>query len=85
MTNASPSVPRALSRSLRSLLIPVLALALALCLGAIIMYISGDNPCAAYQGLFAGAFGDGRAWATTIRRMTPWAPASPAASMLRTR
>lgn len=60
-----------MTRILRSLLIPVLALLAALLTGAIVMLIFGDNPLSAYQGLFAGAFGDGRAWATTIRKMTP--------------
>ncbi|MCC6168048.1 MAG: ABC transporter permease, partial [Caldilineaceae bacterium] len=35
------------------------------------MLIFGDDPVAAYKGLFAGAFGSGRAWAATIRKMTP--------------
>jgi ABC-type uncharacterized transport system permease subunit len=55
----------------RALLIPVLALAAALALGAVIMMIFGDDPIKAYQGLFTGAFGSGRGWATTVRKMTP--------------
>jgi simple sugar transport system permease protein len=55
----------------RALLLPALALLLALLLGAIIMLLSGDNPLQAYQGLFAGAFGSQRAWAATLRKMTP--------------
>uniref|UniRef100_A0A540VFG1 ABC transporter permease n=2 Tax=Litorilinea aerophila TaxID=1204385 RepID=A0A540VFG1_9CHLR len=35
------------------------------------MAIFGDDPVRAYQGLFSGAFGNGRAWSTTIRKMTP--------------
>ena len=31
----------------------------------------GDDPILAYQGLFQGAFGSGRAWSSTIRKMIP--------------
>jgi simple sugar transport system permease protein len=55
----------------RALLIPVLAVVTALLIGAVIMVIFGDDPVAAYRGLMSGAFGGGRAWATTIRKMTP--------------
>lgn len=53
------------------LLIPILAVLTALVVGAIIMLIFGDDPLSAYRGLLTGAFGSGRAWATTIRKMTP--------------
>jgi simple sugar transport system permease protein len=53
-------------------LVPVLALSLALVLGAVVMLVFGDNPWVAYRGLFEGAFGDGRAWATTIRKVAPF-------------
>lgn len=78
MTSSSPTQPNALSRLLRSLLTPTLALLLALLLGAVVMWIFGDpafslqRPLDAYRGLFDGAFGDGRAWATTIRKMVPF-------------
>jgi simple sugar transport system permease protein len=55
----------------QALLVPALALATALLIGAVIMLIFGDDPLAAYSGLFAGAFGSGRAWSTTLREMTP--------------
>jgi simple sugar transport system permease protein len=55
----------------QALLIPALALLAALALGAVIMLLSGDDPVKAYQGLFAGAFGSARGWATTVRKMTP--------------
>jgi general nucleoside transport system permease protein len=55
----------------RSLIIPALALATALIVGALIMLLFGDNPLEAYSGLFAGAFGNARGWAATIRKMTP--------------
>lgn len=55
----------------RALLIPTLALAAALVLGGIIMFLFGDDPISAYQGLFSGAFGSARGWSSTIRKMTP--------------
>lgn len=51
--------------------IPALAVITALAIGAIIMLIFGDNPLAAYSGLFQGAFGSARGWSTTVRKMTP--------------
>jgi simple sugar transport system permease protein len=59
------------SRIGRALLVPALALITALLIGAAVMLIFGDNPLTAYRGLLAGAFGGGRAWATTLRKMTP--------------
>lgn len=55
----------------RSLLIPALALVLALLVGAVVMLIFGDNPLQAYKGLFEGAFGSARAWDRTLLKMTP--------------
>ncbi|MEZ4835976.1 MAG: hypothetical protein R2873_28935 [Caldilineaceae bacterium] len=78
MTTSSPTQPSWISRLLRSLLTPTLALLLALLLGGVVMWIFGDpafsleRPLDAYGGLFDGAFGDGRAWATTIRKMVPF-------------
>ncbi|CAN5825136.1 ABC transporter permease [soil metagenome] len=62
---------RFLPRIGRALLLPVLALLTALVMGALIMWISGDDPIKAYKGLFSGAFGSGRGWASTVRRMAP--------------
>lgn len=53
------------------LLIPILAVFSALLVGAIIMWIFGDDPIAAYRGLWEGAFGSARSWSATIRKMTP--------------
>jgi simple sugar transport system permease protein len=61
----------ALRRIGQALLIPVLALWTALVIGAVIMLIFGDDPIKAYRGLFAGAFGNARGWAATVRKMTP--------------
>jgi len=55
----------------RALLVPTLAVITALLIGAVVMLLFGDDPLAAYRGLFSGAFGNGRAWSTTIRKMTP--------------
>lgn len=54
------------------MLTPFLAIITALIIGAIVMLLSGDNPFLAYFGLFRGAFGSGKGWATTIRKMTPF-------------
>ncbi len=59
-------------RTLRALLIPSLALLSALLAGAVVMLLSGDDPMAAYSGLFQGAFGDGKGWARTIRKTVPF-------------
>ena len=61
----------AVRRKFQVFLIPALAVVTALLVGAIIMLIFGDNPIAAYRGLFEGAFGSPRNWAETVRRMTP--------------
>lgn len=58
-------------RIFQALLIPLLAVITALIVGAVIMLIFGDNPLAAYRGLFDGAFGSPRGWASTVRKMTP--------------
>ena len=55
----------------QTLLIPFLAVVTALIIGAIIMWLSGDDPLSAYRGLFSGASGSARGWATTVRKTTP--------------
>jgi len=74
MATATPALPapHPLGRVLRALLIPLLALLTALAAGALVMYLSGDDPQSAYTGLFKGAFGSGRAWAITIRKTVPF-------------
>ncbi len=64
-----PSLAR---RIFRPMVIPVLALFTALVVGAIVMFVSGDDPITAYKGLFQGAFGSGKAWARTIRLTIPF-------------
>lgn len=63
--------PSFFSRVGRAILYPALALIVALLLGALLMFLFGDNPVQAYKGLFQGAFGSARGWATTLRKMTP--------------
>jgi general nucleoside transport system permease protein len=60
------------NRMVRLLLVPILALLTALVLGGVLMLVFGDDPIRAYNGLLQGAFGSGRAWATTIRKMVPF-------------
>jgi general nucleoside transport system permease protein len=58
-------------RWFQALLIPVLAVVAALAIGALLMFVSGDDFRAAYRGLYEGAFGNARNWSGTIRKMTP--------------
>lgn len=58
-------------RYVQALAIPALAVFTALALGAIIMWLFGDDPVKAYNGLYQGAFGSARSWSATIRKMTP--------------
>lgn len=60
-----------MKRIFTSLFIPLLALIAALVAGAIVMWLSGDDPIAAYKGLFLGAFGNERAWSRTLIKVTP--------------
>jgi len=72
---------QALSRILRPLLIPALALLSALIVGGVVMIFLGDTsgdwmdrllrPFRAYEALFQGAFGSGRGLSTTVRKMVP--------------
>lgn len=53
---------------------PVVALVIALALGAVIIALAQKNitaPIAAYSSLFRGAFGDSTAWANTLVRAMP--------------
>ncbi|MCY3707903.1 MAG: hypothetical protein OXG26_03335 [Caldilineaceae bacterium] len=68
---ATASSTTGTARTLRALLIPSLALLAALLAGAVVMILSGDDPMAAYSGLFKGAFGDGKGWARTFAKRSP--------------
>ncbi len=71
MAEANDRRPGWLGRLLRSLLLPITAILVALAIGAAVMWIFGDDPLAAYRGLWQGAFGDARALARTVRKMVP--------------
>jgi simple sugar transport system permease protein len=54
-----------------TLLSSLLAVAIALAAGGVVIALSGDNPIPAYQALFEGAFGGQRAIAETLVMATP--------------
>ncbi|WP_052888906.1 ABC transporter permease [Thermogemmatispora carboxidivorans] len=54
-----------------SLVLPVVAIGLALLLGAVVMLSSGFSPLDAYSGLFQGAFGTLPQFAETLNEATP--------------
>lgn len=70
----APSGPNFLTgvvASIRAALVPVLAVLVALLLGAVIIAFSGSNPLAAYAALLDGSFGSARAFGRTVERATP--------------
>ena len=54
-----------------SIRIPLVAITLALLIGAVILVISGVNPLNAYRALFTGAFGETRYLKRTLEKATP--------------
>lgn len=58
-------------RVLRALLVPLLAVVVALLIGAILLYLSDIDPLKAYRALYQGAFGNARAWKRTFEKATP--------------
>ncbi len=58
--------------TLSTILVPLLAVVTAMLVGAIIIFIAGGNPLAAYLGLFEGAFGSIRAITETTVWATPY-------------
>jgi simple sugar transport system permease protein len=56
---------------LLSRLTPVLAVLLALLVGAVMLALLGTNPWEAYRALFIGAFGSTNALADTVVKATP--------------
>jgi simple sugar transport system permease protein len=64
-------MPESVRRIATALLIPLLALVVAFSLGALVMVLFGDDPVAAYQGLYDGAYGSAKAWARTLLKTTP--------------
>lgn len=55
----------------REISVPLVAIVLALLIGAIILLISGANPIEAYAALFRGAFGSPEAIQRTLEKSTP--------------
>ncbi len=53
------------------LLLPVLALAVALLLFGVFVWLGGTNPVEAWTLLFKGAFGDAYSWQNTLVRAAP--------------
>lgn len=58
-------------RMLRTISVPVVAVLLASLIGALILYISGASPLAAYSALLEGAFGSTGAFTRTLEKATP--------------
>ena len=56
---------------LMDVFISIIAVIAALLVGAVIVYISGSSPLAAYKALFEGAFGNTYNFAQTVARTTP--------------
>lgn len=60
-----------LRRAWRAVSVPVVAVLLALLIGAIILLVSGANPIEAYAALWKGAFGSPTAIQRTLEKSTP--------------
>jgi simple sugar transport system permease protein len=56
---------------MRSVILSVTAVVLALLIGAVILALSGASPVDAYAALAQGAFGDAAAWQRTLEKATP--------------
>lgn len=56
---------------LSKLLMPIVAIVVALVIGAVFIGITGKNPIEAYSALFRGAFGTPVAFFTTLGKATP--------------
>jgi ABC-type uncharacterized transport system permease subunit len=65
------TIKNRLISGLRGTLIPVVAVLLALLIGALILLVSGANPIQAYTALFQGAFGSMTALGRTLEKATP--------------
>ena len=58
-------------RSLRSALIPLIAVVLAIAVGAIIIALSGSSPIDAYRALIDGSLSDSKGIGRTLEKATP--------------
>lgn len=61
-----------MSKRLRGIITPVIAVLLGILVGTIIMLVSGYNPGAAYTALWNGAFGDVYYMGEVVRQFTPY-------------
>ncbi|MCD6577091.1 MAG: ABC transporter permease [Anaerolineaceae bacterium] len=61
-----------ISKFIKELLIPILAVFTAIVVGGIVIYIVGGNPFAAFRGLFEGSFGSLKALSETTVWATPY-------------
>ena len=68
---AAPSSWKRITGALPTVLSSLLAVAIALLAGSIVLALSGTNPVPAYEALFAGAFGGRRELAETLVAATP--------------
>jgi simple sugar transport system permease protein len=67
-----PAIGRWLVRTLRSLVVPFLAVFTALVLGAVFIWSTGEDWVAAYGGLWRGSFGTWGALEQTLVRSAPF-------------
>ena len=58
-------------RNYTNIILPVISIVLAFCIGAIIILSEGKNPLSAYLYLFIGALGTPTALGETLAKMTP--------------
>lgn len=66
-----PSATAVMMSMMRGALVPIVAVLLALAIGAAIIAISGANPIEAYLALIDGSIGSGRALGRTFEKATP--------------
>src|SRR5215218_149748 len=66
-----PTVWRRIRAVLPTVVSSLLAVAIALLAGGIVLALAGTNPIPAFQALFAGAFGGQRELAETLVAATP--------------
>ena len=64
-------VRRALTNAVGALLFPIIAIAIAFVIGAIIVLLTGNNPLATYAALLRGAVGSPSAFGRTLLNATP--------------
>ena len=67
----APSPAKGILGALPTVLSSLLAVAIALFAGGIVLALSGENPIPAFEALFAGAFGGQRELAETLVMATP--------------